>query len=108
MKSRGGQWKCDGGSDLQTETLTYLHWDVVMHGAGKSDRAGVVGKGPHHMQVSGDGAHEVQSKITEGNQGVAKETETLTHLYESPLVVLPLLKQPQKCQANTNVPSTER
>lgn len=84
-----------------------------MHGAGQSDRAGVVGKGPHHMQMSGDRAQEVQSKITEGNQGIAKEPETFAHLDEGPLVVLPLLHGEQHqnvifSHANTNITATER
>lgn len=71
--------------------FTDLHWDVVVHRSRQSDWGGIVGKWPDHMQVAGHRAHEVQSQVTEGNKGVAKETETLPRQDESALVVLPLL-----------------
>ena len=48
------------------------------------------------MQVAGHRAHEVQSQVTEGHKGVAKQTETLPRQDESALVVLPLLWQEEK------------
>lgn len=67
-----------------------------MHSSRQSNRAGIVGKRPDHVQVAGHGAHEVQSQVTEGHEGVAKETETLPRQDESALVLLPLLSKPKE------------
>lgn len=76
--------------------FTDLDWDVVVHSSRQSDWGGIVWKWPDHMQVAGHRAHEVQSQVTEGHKGVAKQTETLPRQDESALVVLPLLWQEEK------------
>lgn len=89
------------GSSERKETLwrgsgvggAYLHWDVVVHGAGKVHGAAVVGEGPHDVEVAGHGAHEVQPQVAEGDQGVPQQTETLADLNQSSLVLLPLLQE---------------
>lgn len=70
-----------------------MHWDVVMHGSREGDGAGIMGKRPDHVKVARHGAHEVQSQVTEGDQSVAEETETLAHLDESALVLFSFLRE---------------
>lgn len=62
-----------------------------MHSSWQSDWGGVVGEGPDHMQVAGHRAQEVQSQVTEGNNGIPQQTESLPCQDESALVLLPLL-----------------
>lgn len=73
--------------------FTYLHWDVVVHSPRQSDWGAIVGKWPDHVQVAGHRAHEVQSQVTEGHEGISKETETLPCQDERALVFLSLLRE---------------
>lgn len=73
-----------------------MDWDVMVHGSWERDGTGVVRKGPHHVEVARDRTEEVQPQVAQGYEGVAKETETLADLEESPLVVLPFLRRNKK------------
>lgn len=77
----------------------YLHWDVMVHGSREADGAAVVGERADHVEVAGNRAHEVQPQVAQGNQGVAQQTQTLTDLNQSPLVVLSLLQEKHNRQA---------
>lgn len=57
--------------------LTYLHWDVVVHSSGQSDRCSVVREGPEHMQVPGHRTQKVQPQVAESHNGIAKKAKRL-------------------------------
>lgn len=77
---------------------------MVVHSSWQSDWGGVVGEGPDHMQVAGHRAQEVQSQVTEGNNGIPQQTESLPCQDESALVLLPLLLEKKNKQALTHWP----
>ena len=54
-------------NSFKSNTLAYLHGDVVMHSSREVDWAGVVGKWPDHVKVAGHRTHKVQTQVTEGN-----------------------------------------
>lgn len=65
----------------------------MVHGSRQSDRGGIVGKGPDHVQVAGCWIQKVQSQVTEGHDSVAKQAESLPCQDEGALVLLSLLWQ---------------
>lgn len=78
------------GPNCHCGTQVHLHRDVVVHSSRQSDWSGVVRKWPDHMEVARHWAHEVESQVTEGHEGVTKETETLPRHYKIALVILSL------------------
>lgn len=78
---------------MTTAAGTYLHWDVVVHGSRQGHRSRIVREGPDHVQMPGHGAQKVQPQVTEGHDGVAKETQSLEGQDENTLVLLPLLEE---------------
>ena len=60
VKKQGVSLTLWGGgymNSFKSNTLAYLHGDVVMHSSREVDWAGVVGKWPDHVKVAGHRTH---------------------------------------------------
>lgn len=70
--------------------MTHRNGDVG-HSTLQQDRGGVVGNGPHHVEMAGGLSRQVAAQVAQVDQRVTEETQGLPHEVERALVLLSLL-----------------